>query len=571
MNHIPEDTTIIDRFVQRARAVYTLPPVAAEVLDVTGGDEVDLERLARCIERDPALTAKMLGVVNSSQYGLGSRVSRVHQALTLLGTRCVKLLVLGFSLPVELASDDQAELLDDYWRHALLKAVAARELSETIFARPGDDAFIAGLLQDIGMLALLKELGKPYAAFLQRVRRESGNLAALELATLGFDHAILSARLLDHWGLPDSIVQAIALPHDCDRLLDLPKDEREPAQVLHLAELLAELLVEHRSAILTELLEVGDRYCGLTSERLDMLVSSIEEKLRQLTESLALDLSVDDYRQLLIQAHTQLAAIVDSSVRGMSAPDTVEEDLWRETESLVRSVSEFANTRQESHKPTGPGGQLMTDVDQDTTAPWDQPIGTDTGPRKMAGTPPTNDSLPPAVPSSPPRGAVSLAPDGKDDPAFLDRMVVAVAGCRRRRTALSLLLVEIDAFDELSLDVGLKRAVRLARLIGESAARLTGEQLVCVVFGDCRLALIVENCDRQQAVTAGRHLVGAVRSRRLLPGDADVPGITLSVGVATVSVPARNFPARDLVESAERCLNGAKSSGGGAVKSIEIY
>lgn len=150
-------------------------------------------------------------------------------------------------------------------------------------------------------------------------------------------------------------------------------------------------------------------------------------------------------------------------------------------------------------------------------------------------------------------------------------MVAAVAGCRRRRTALSLLLVEIDAFDELSLDVGPKQAARLARAIGESAARLTGEQLVCVEFGDCRLALIVENCDRQQAVMAGRQLVDAIHHRRFTPGGANGLGVTLSIGVSTVSVPARNFPSRDLVDAAERCLGGARSAGGDAVKSIEIY
>ena len=94
-----DDSTMLDRFVQRAQTLYTLPAVAAEVLRLTADQAVDVDALSKCIERDPALTAKILGVVNSSQYGLGTTVTSLSQALTLLGTRSIKLLVLGSACP----------------------------------------------------------------------------------------------------------------------------------------------------------------------------------------------------------------------------------------------------------------------------------------------------------------------------------------------------------------------------------------------------------------------------------------------------------------------------------------
>src|SRR4029079_1091089 len=100
---------------------------------------------------------------------------------------------------------------------------------------------LAGLMQDIGILALLREFGPPYAKLLSGVIHQRSDLAALERDSLGFDHVELTAALLDRWQLPRRLVDAIAAPKKVDRLTrstantDLPK-------ILHLAELLAQLV-----------------------------------------------------------------------------------------------------------------------------------------------------------------------------------------------------------------------------------------------------------------------------------------------------------------------------------------
>src|SRR5690606_13779453 len=127
-------------------------------------------------------------------------------------------------------------------------------------SQSGDDAFIAGLLQEIGQLVLVQDLGEPYVRFADRVAGSGGDLLAFEMQTLGFDHAILSARLLDHWGLPPAIVRAVAAPHDADKILELPADEQPLAQVLHLAELLTRLLLGESPQSLAGLSEVAARY-----------------------------------------------------------------------------------------------------------------------------------------------------------------------------------------------------------------------------------------------------------------------------------------------------------------------
>ncbi len=232
----------LSQLIERSGQLYSLPAVAMKVLELTDNPQVDVVALKECIENDPALTTKILRTVNSSMFGLSREVSNLNQAIALLGIKPLKLLVLGFSLPKDLFAGVEADVLQSYWKHTLTKAVAGRLLAETQWKTAGDDAFIAGLLQDIGILVLLKDLGTPYAEFLARVIKDDGNLDQLEIETLGFDHAVLSARLLERWGLPESLVEAIAVPHNADRIAELPEEKQMLPQVLHLAELLSLML-----------------------------------------------------------------------------------------------------------------------------------------------------------------------------------------------------------------------------------------------------------------------------------------------------------------------------------------
>ena len=184
---------MLHRFATRARRLYSLPAVAVRVVELAQQSEIDTVALRESIETDPALTGKILRVANSSLFGLSQQVVNVGQAFALLGAKTVRVLVLGFSLPEGLLCNVEAHVLSRYWRQAALKAISAREISRQIWGLPGDEAFLAGLLQDIGMLALIQDLGSPYVQFLERIFAEGDCLHRLERETLGFDHTELSA------------------------------------------------------------------------------------------------------------------------------------------------------------------------------------------------------------------------------------------------------------------------------------------------------------------------------------------------------------------------------------------
>ena len=213
-------------FVDQAGSLYSLPVVAMEILRLTGQPKVDLAALKACLFAILRWSEKCCVSSTARMFGLSRGVSDLNQVLALLGTKSVRLLVLGFSLPDELFAGLEGETLRRYWHHTALKATAAREISETLYRLPGEEAFIAALLQDLGMLVLIQQLGEPYLRFLDRTYAKSIDVHAAEIVTLGFDHVQLTAKLLDRWGLPENLVTAIGIGTSSDQMAALPPAKR---------------------------------------------------------------------------------------------------------------------------------------------------------------------------------------------------------------------------------------------------------------------------------------------------------------------------------------------------------
>lgn len=185
----------------------SLPAVALRVIELTSDRNVSLELLAETIQNDQGLAAKVLRTVNSSFYGLRTRCSTINKALVMLGLSPVKSLALGFSL-VSSLNDESDRHFDyvAYWRRGLFTAVAARCIAESARLRFADEAFLGGLLQDVGQMALYRALGERYLEILAQTHGDHRCLARIELTELEIQHADLGAMLAQRWKLPDELV-----------------------------------------------------------------------------------------------------------------------------------------------------------------------------------------------------------------------------------------------------------------------------------------------------------------------------------------------------------------------------
>jgi HD-like signal output (HDOD) protein/GGDEF domain-containing protein len=555
----------LQKIAERANDLYSLPAVAMEVLELTNNPQVDAAALKRCIEADPALTVKLLRVVNSSLYGLSREVSDLNQTLALLGTKPLKLLVLGFSLPPGMFAGLTGDVLKRYWRHTLIKAVAARELAEKQSPESGDEAFIAGLLQDIGILLLVQELGAPYVSFVDKVLGGGGNLIDLETRSLGFDHTMLTSRLLAQWRLPKSLVEAV-LSKGPDQFPPADNSSSpDMARLLQLADLVSRFLADGNPRLLFDLLAAGEEYCCLNPRQLEEMLAGLKEKVVQLADVLSIDVAEDaDYGGLLAEAHRQLVEVAAEVAGDMVRQSCFGSTPESETEALLADLAVLS--------------ELITQVPDDSNR---SPAREDVSPPALESTPTAGSQPCPEVKlkARPVVAETAIAPSLRTatsaaisaDPGTLGQLAAAVAACRRNRCPLSLMLAELDDVDGLAFAYGVDGLGNLRGLLQTACSGLDHDCAICLPHGEAGFAVVLANCDRSSGIELGHQLLEQVKHLSANVAAPTLTPIGVSIGVATLSLPSKNFPPEDLFESAARCLYGSHASGGGVVKSIEIY
>jgi GGDEF domain-containing protein len=156
------------------------------------------------------------------------------------------------------------------------------------------------------------------------------------------------------------------------------------------------------------------------------------------------------------------------------------------------------------------------------------------------------------------------------EPELLDRLAIAVAACRQSRRPLSVLLAELAHFERLPPE-GPQGLESLRGLLERVCCSLDHHCARVMPYGEGGFAVILPDCERQAAVEFGDQMIRAFRQLVSASTPAHKRPLAIAIGAATVSLPPKNFLAGDLLKGADRCLYGAKSSGGSVVRSIEIY
>jgi putative nucleotidyltransferase with HDIG domain len=206
-----KDKEEIDALLKRIREIPSLPAAVQRLCALLNDSDSDMKDVSRVISTDPALTAKLLKLANSSFYGLTRKVGTISQAVVVLGFSGVRNLALGVSL-FEFRSDPHRKLpldLEAFWRHSLAVATTARLLAPHVRLQDLEEAFVSGLLHDIGKIVLMEHFQETYAEVL-KASGEGTRLFAAERAAFGIDHAEVGRRLCEHWKIPLSLTRAIA-------------------------------------------------------------------------------------------------------------------------------------------------------------------------------------------------------------------------------------------------------------------------------------------------------------------------------------------------------------------------
>jgi diguanylate cyclase (GGDEF)-like protein len=491
--------------LEHCATLPTLPAVAVRVLTLCQSEDIDLRQIADAIGQDPALSAKVLRLVNSPAFGLRQEVRTVPHALALLGLNAVRTLALSFSLVRDLRKGQQAGL-QVYWKRSIASAVAARELALALRFPAPDEAFLAALLQDIGILALGRVAGREYEGIASRAGDDHDRLAELEREVFGADHADVGGWMVETWNLPRPLCQAVASSHKRQRSRDrqVSDDVRKLEGIVRVSGLIADIWVRtDPGACATLAREVAVPQLGLNLLSFETVLTKTAAAVPQVAALFDLQLGTAD----------EIAAILEQA-----------------TETLVM-VSFRASRQIDSAREAIDDLQAKTRVLEEASQ---------------------RDKL-----------------TGLFNRARLDAYLAEeFATAQRNGKPLSVIMADVDHFklvnDTHGHQAGDRVLVGVAQALG---GRLRPRDLVARYGGE-EFVLILPETDPAGAKVVAERIRQKIEASRQEVGGASPLAVTVSFGCATLGV-ARFPTSTELLAAADRALYAAKRAGRNRVAADE--
>ena len=212
------------------------PDIYLRINEMITDSRASADQFANVIAHDPGLTARLLKLVNSSYYGLPSKVDTISRAFTIVGVHELTNLVNSICA-VKTFSKLSSEVtnMNTFWRHGIYTGIAAHELAVQTNCINPERLFVAGLLHDVGSLAINRKFPEVAERTIAASEGNEQNLARLEKQEFGFDHAELGAMMFSNWHLPEATCKAIRYHHEPNAAAD----NAHEAGIVHVADALA--------------------------------------------------------------------------------------------------------------------------------------------------------------------------------------------------------------------------------------------------------------------------------------------------------------------------------------------
>ena len=278
----------LKEFTRDIDDLVSLPSVGVRVNAMVNDPACSATDIGKVISQDPALTARLLRIANSPAYGLSTQVDTVSRAVTVIGIKRIRNLVLATStmsafdkVPNELVTRQ------NFWRHSLYCGLAAHLLAERRHIKNAETLFIAGLLHDIGELVIFRKLPREAKQALLLSIEGPDELAMhkTERQIIGFDHAEVGAELLRHWHFPELLVECVEFHHAPQQALKYPLE----TAIVHIANSIATLAeidsVAEEDAVQTD--PAAWITAGLEKAVIEPTIRAVQEQFTDMQDLLA--------------------------------------------------------------------------------------------------------------------------------------------------------------------------------------------------------------------------------------------------------------------------------------------
>ncbi|MCP4245921.1 MAG: GGDEF domain-containing protein [bacterium] len=496
-------TESLSQRILAADNLPTLPAVALKVVGLTQSPDVSINEIARVIQNDPALSGRILKVANSSLFGFSKKIASIHHATVVLGLRAVKVMALSFSLVDCFGGRKAGEFdFEKYWRRSLSMAVGAKLLAEAARDARRDEAFVGGLLADLGLMAGYLCAPQEYAPVLEAYARGEGTLQELEASILGTTHACLSAKLLSQWNLPELVCDAVAAHHG-KNIENLDERSRIQGSILWAAAQIADLFCgDLDSADLEGVVERCNELTGIAPTRIEAIMADLDQKVTETAALLTVDIGpTTSYEAIRLQAMSRLAGMSLDAELGRSEATRRAETAQHELDELSDQTAELR--QQAITDPlTGIGNRQAFDRALD---------------------------------------------DGLEEARESDGM-------------LGLILIDLDRFKRINDTYGHMGGDDVLQAVADALRRACKGSSFAARYGGEEFAVVAPAASTRYVRQLAERIRGVIERLSVEYHGQDIR-LTASLGVAHVNFANERAVARQLIERADACLYDAKRKG----------
>jgi len=220
------------QLAQEVEKLFSLPDIAIRLNELIDRPDTSIKELVEVVQLDAGIAATVLRLANSAWYGLPSKVDTISRAITLIGQRALRDLVMSTSV-ITTFKGISAEFVDmrDFWDNSVTCGVVTRNLAQKVGIRETERMFLAGLLHKVGRLAFYASRPVQYRQVLQDRKNGEAAIVEAERAVFGFDYAQLGAALLRAWRVPSALDEVVEF--QLDPLL--APNQVEEAAIVHVA------------------------------------------------------------------------------------------------------------------------------------------------------------------------------------------------------------------------------------------------------------------------------------------------------------------------------------------------
>lgn len=307
-----------------------MPQVLVQILDAIHGETADFQRIAEIIRHDAAVTTRLIAVANSSYYGRANRCTTIERALLYLGLEAVKTVVITAAIKqfFNHFNSKHQNFLRHFWRRSLISANFAKVLATLTSYEAPEEAYLCGLLSDVGQLMLLTDHEASYLPLLAKNFSDQQLLKA-EIESFQTSHCELGGELIESWELSEFMADALRYHHETPEQV---QDAHHLVKIVNLANLLSA-----QSRPTDQAVAAAGTLFGLTEALTLELNNRIDNDVQRLAGSLGIDIEGDEQQAIEQQQAAQRQLGIKLSQ--FSEMAQMGNELWQTDSNLAPFIS----------------------------------------------------------------------------------------------------------------------------------------------------------------------------------------------------------------------------------------